>query len=64
MHVALIAGFSCAWVFVVKAPTYRRVIRDINHRYDPHFDSIRNIDKKWRNTLIESDHAAMKRLPG
>ncbi len=24
-----------------KAPTYRRVIRDINHRYDPHFDSIK-----------------------
>ena len=47
-----------------KAPAYRRVIRDINHRYDPHFDSIRHIDKKWRATLIERDHAAMKRLLG
>ncbi|WP_299147478.1 DDE-type integrase/transposase/recombinase [uncultured Tateyamaria sp.] len=45
-----------------KAPTYRRVIREINHRYDPHFDSIRYVDKKWRNNLIESDHAATKRL--
>jgi IS6 family transposase len=47
-----------------KAQTYRRVIREINHRYDPHFDSIRHIDRKWRNNLIESDHAAMKRLLG
>lgn len=47
-----------------KAPIYRRVIREINHRYDPHFDSIRHIDKKWRNNQIESDHAAMKRRPG
>jgi len=47
-----------------KAQAYRRVIREINHRYDPHFDSIRHIDRKWRNNLIESDHAAMKRLLG
>ncbi|HEV8036101.1 MAG TPA: IS6 family transposase [Yoonia sp.] len=47
-----------------KAPTYRRVIREINHRYDHHFGSIRHIDKKWQNNLIESDHAAMKRLLG
>ena len=47
-----------------KARTYRRVISDINHRYDPHFDSIRHIDRKWQNNLIESDHAAMKRLRG
>nr|WP_254694992.1 transposase [Antarctobacter heliothermus] len=47
-----------------KAPAYRRVISEVNHRYDPHFDSIRHIDKKWRNNLIESDHAAMKRLLG
>lgn len=47
-----------------KAHAYRRVIREINHRYDPHFDSIRHIDRKWRNNLIESDHAAMKRLLG
>jgi IS6 family transposase len=47
-----------------KAQAYRRVIREINHCYDPHFDSIRHIDRKWRNNLIESDHAAMKRLLG
>jgi len=47
-----------------KAPAYRRVIREINRRYDPHFDSIRHIDRKWRNNLIESDHAAVKRLLG
>ena len=47
-----------------KAQTYRRVIREINHRYDPHFDSIRHIDRKWRTNLIESDHVAMKRLRG
>jgi len=46
------------------AHAYRRVIREIDHRYDPHFDSIRHIDKKWRNNRIESDHAAMKRLLG
>lgn len=47
-----------------KAHSYRRVIREINHHYDPHFDSIRHIDRKWQNNLIESDHAAMKRLLG
>ncbi len=47
-----------------KAHAYRRVIREINHRYDPRFDSIRHIDRKWRNNLIESDHAAMKLLLG
>lgn len=47
-----------------KAQSYRRVIREINQRYDPHFDSIRHIDRKWRNNRIESDHAAMKRLLG
>ncbi|WP_108861932.1 IS6 family transposase [Ruegeria sp. Alg231-54] len=47
-----------------QAQAYRRVIREINYRYDPHFDSIRHIDRKWRNNLIESDHAALKRLLG
>jgi IS6 family transposase len=47
-----------------KAQAYARVIREINHRYDPHFDSIRHVDRKWRNNRIESDHAAMKRLQG
>jgi len=43
-----------------KARAYRRVIREINHRYDPHFDSIQHIDRTWRNNLIESDHAALR----
>ncbi len=47
-----------------KAHSYRRLIREINHDYDPHFDGIRHIDRKWQNNLIESDHAAMKRLLG
>ena len=47
-----------------EAQSYQRVIREINHRYDVHFDSIRHIDQKWRNNRIESDHAAMKRLLG
>lgn len=51
-------------IYTDKAHAYRRVIRDINHRYDPYFDSIRHIDRKWRNNLNESDHAAMKRLLG
>lgn len=41
-----------------------RAIREINHHYDPHFDSIRHVDRTWRNNLIESDHAAMKQLLG
>lgn len=51
-------------IYTDKAHAYRRVIREINHRFDPHFDSIQHIDRKWRNNLIESDHAAMKRLLG
>lgn len=47
-----------------KAPTYRKVIREENRRYDPHFDSITHVDRKWRNNRIESDHAALKRLLG
>ncbi len=51
-------------ICIEKADTYRRVIREINQQYNPHFDSIRHIDRKWRNNLIESEHAAMKRLFG
>jgi IS6 family transposase len=51
-------------VCIDKAPSYRRVIREINQRYDPQVDSIRHIDRKWRNDRIESDHAALKRLLG
>lgn len=47
-----------------KAPTYRKVIREINYEYDPHFDCITHIDKKYRSNRIESDHAALKRLLG
>lgn len=47
-----------------KAQSYRRVVREIDHRYDPHFDSIRYIDRKWRYNRIESDHAALKRPLG
>ena len=47
-----------------KAHEYRKVVQDLNHRYDPHFDSILHIDRKWRNNRIESDHAALKRLFG
>ena len=32
-----------------KAQSCRRVIREINHRHDPHFDSIWHIDRKRRN---------------
>lgn len=47
-----------------KAPTYRKVIREINHRYDPHFDYITHVDRKYLNNRVESDHAALKRLLG
>jgi len=43
-----------------KAPAFRRVICKINRRYDGHFNSIRPIDWKCRNNLIETDHAALK----
>lgn len=46
-----------------KAPAYR-VIQDLNHRYDPHFDSILHIARKGLNDRIESDHAALKRPIG
>lgn len=45
-----------------KAPGYRKIIQDLNHRCDPHFDNILPIDRKGRNIRIESDHAALKRL--
>jgi len=47
-----------------KAQSCQSVIREINHCHNPHFDSIRHIDKKWRNNRVESDYAAMKRLFG
>nr|WP_281015702.1 DDE-type integrase/transposase/recombinase [Roseobacter litoralis] len=47
-----------------KAPTYRKVIREINLRYDPPFDSITHVDRKYLNNRVASDHAALKRLFG
>lgn len=46
-----------------KAPTCARVIRDMTRGCDP-ADHIRRIDRKHLNNRIESDHAALKRLPG
>ncbi|MEM6739872.1 MAG: DDE-type integrase/transposase/recombinase [Pseudomonadota bacterium] len=46
------------------AQACRRVIRQITHRYDPHLGSIRRVGQKDRNTLIESDHATIRRLLG
>ena len=48
-------------IFTDKAPTYAKVLREINLRRDPG-DAITHIDKKWRNNRIESDHAALKRI--
>lgn len=47
-----------------KAHSYRRVIREINHRYDPRFDNIRRVDRKWRNNLMKSDHPTIKPFLG
>ncbi|PLS21240.1 IS6 family transposase [Neptunicoccus cionae] len=47
-----------------KAHANRSVICELDHRNDPHFDSIKHIDRKWRNNRIASDHAALKRLLG
>jgi IS6 family transposase len=44
--------------------TYRKVIREIDHKHDPHFDAIKHIDRKYLNTRSWSDHAALKRLLG
>ncbi len=50
-------------IFTDKAPTYVKVIREINQGRGPN-DEIIHIDKKWRNNRIESDHAALKRIIG
>ncbi len=46
-----------------KAPTYAKVIREMNRGCDP-ADQIRHVDRKHLNNRIESDHAALKRLLG
>lgn len=47
-----------------KIPTYRKVIREINHRYDPHFNCITHVDRKYLINRIKGDYAALKRLRG
>ncbi|MBD1202649.1 MAG: IS6 family transposase [Rhodobacteraceae bacterium] len=44
-----------------KAPTYAKVIAEINDRLGPE-DAIRHVTRKHLNNRIESDHAALKRL--
>ena len=44
-----------------KAPTYVKVIAEINDRLGPE-DTIRHVTRKHLNNRIESDHAALKRL--
>ena len=44
-----------------KAPTYARVIGEVNDRISPEH-AILHVNRKWRNNIIESDHAALKRL--
>jgi transposase, IS6 family len=44
-----------------KAPTYVKVIAEINDRLSPE-DAIRHVTRKHLNNRIESDHAALKRL--
>ncbi|QYZ72208.1 IS6 family transposase [Neotabrizicola shimadae] len=44
-----------------KAPTYAKVIAEINDRLGPE-DAIRHLTRKHLNNRIESDHAALKRL--
>lgn len=44
-----------------KAQNYRKIIGEMN-RFTIPDDEILHIDKKWRNNLVESDHAALKKL--
>ncbi|MEZ5753386.1 MAG: IS6 family transposase [Paracoccaceae bacterium] len=44
-----------------KAPTYGKVISEINECLGPE-DAIRHVTRKHLNNRIESDHAALKRL--
>lgn len=44
-----------------KAPTYERVISEMN-AYSFPGDEILHVNRKWRNNRIESDHAALKRI--
>ena len=44
-----------------KAPTYKRILAEMNEFGFPG-EEIIHVDKKWQNNRIESDHAALKRL--
>ena len=44
-----------------KAPTYTKVISELNMHGFPHEDVI-HVTRKWRNNRIESDHTALKRI--
>ena len=48
-------------IITVNAPTYAKVISEINERLGPE-DAIRHVTRKHLNNRIESDHAALKRL--
>nr|WP_251363864.1 transposase [Epibacterium ulvae] len=51
-------------IYTDKSSAYRKVIRGIINRYDPHFDYITHIDKKYRNNRVKSNHDAVKILLG
>ncbi|MEP2640605.1 hypothetical protein [Roseobacter sp.] len=45
-----------------KALAYRKIIRDINRRYDPHFDCITHIERRCLNNGAKSKRSALKQL--
>ncbi len=53
--------FQSQAIVTDKAPTYARIIREINDRAFQG-DPILHVDRKWRNNIVESDHASLKRL--
>jgi len=50
-------------MFTDKAPTYTKIIGEINRRIGPD-DAILHVDRKWKNNRIESDHASLKKIIG
>ena len=53
--------FQPLTIITDKAPTYVKVIAEINDRLGPE-DAVRHVTRKHLNNRIESDHAALKRL--
>jgi IS6 family transposase len=45
-----------------KARTYRKVIREVNRRYDPHFDYITHIDKSIETTELKATLQGIKTI--